>query len=101
MLDGEMVSCELYEENKSCDYKEISSPTREPAKNLRTKSTGFLFHHYSATGHGYLYDTEKTQKCSVVLSSCVINYLFTQNLFPRFPPYFIKFNVERGLKITH
>lgn len=71
------------------------------SKNLRTKSTGFLFRPYTATGRRYLYDTAKTQKCSVVLSSGVINYLFTQNLFPRFPPYFIKFNVKAGLWITH
>ena len=55
----------------------------------------------TATGRRYLYDTAKTQKCSVVVSSGVINYLFTQNLFPRFPQHFIKFNVEAGLKITH
>ena len=66
-------------------------------KNLRTKSTGFLFRHWPETFIRH----RKTQKCSVVLSSCVINYLFTQNLFPWFSPHFIKFNVESVLEFTH
>ena len=66
-------------------------------KNFRTKSTGFFFRHWPETFIRH----RKTQKCSVVLSSCVINYLFTQNLLPWFSPHFIKFNVERGLEFTH
>ncbi len=55
MKDVRWRNGELYEENKSCDYKEISSPTRESAKTYGQNPQDSS----SATGQKHLYDTEK------------------------------------------
>ena len=54
---------ELYGENKSCDYKEISSPTREPTKTLGQNPQDSS----SATGQN-IYTTQGKHKKALLFS---------------------------------